>query len=349
MTGVCVLLVLCIGGSVFIVRHFLSGKQVLTGKEGGDFLVISEYETKEAPEGASGEAEDSSAAAVSGSTDADSAAAGKEDPGSPNAQQDPIDQVQMLHLTEDQCYTGDLIMVNRSHAYDFDRNSESVQLVNIKQSQSFGYPVDREEFMIAKHVLKNLDAMIHDCDQMMGSQSTGISSAWRSYEYQQNLWDETVEDYGEDYAESYVARPGYSEHHTGLAVDLGIFYDDGSYGQFTDSRNAEWMAANCFKYGFIRRYAEDKIDITGISNEAWHFRYVGIPHAAYMYQNNLCLEEYLDYLREHTSMSQPLEIEYGYDTWSVFYSSDSQIVKPDHRYEVSGDNMGGYIITVINY
>ena len=165
-------------------------------------------------------------------------------------------------------------------------------------------------------------------------------------EYQQNVWDETAMNYGEDYAAQYVAVPGYSEHHTGKACDIGIFYADGSQGSFSESRNAIWMRENCGRFGFIRRYAEDKTEITGISNEAWHFRYVGFPHASYMVENNLCLEEYLEYLRNNTSEASPLVIKGNTGSFKVYYTTERTIVKPSGSYTVSGDNMGGFIITV---
>lgn len=253
---------------------------------------------------------------------------------------------EVMTLTEDQKYTGDLILVSRSWPYDFERNSEEIQLVRILDAQSFSYPVEKEEFMLAKRVMKSLDSMIHDCDQYLGTSDTAISSAYRSTEYQQEVFDEAADEYGSDYAEAYVAYPGYSEHHTGLAADLGIIYDDGSVGTFTDSANAEWMAANSYKYGFVRRYAEDKTEITGISNESWHFRYVGIPHSVFMYENNYCLEEYLEYLKNGTSPYEPLVIEYNGESYSVYYTSESTVPRPGHRFDVSGDNKGGYIITV---
>lgn len=324
---------------------FISGRRrdrrADSSPEGEEFIILADggteeretalYETVSKPP-------ESEAPSDSGPVDLEAAY--------PEPEEDQKAVISTLKLTEDQKYTGDLVLVSRSYPFDFEKNSESLQLVNIKEFQTWSYPVDKEEFMLAKRIMKSLDAMIHDCDQTMGTNETGISSAWRSYEYQENLWDEINDEYGSDYASKYAARPGYSEHHTGLALDLGIFYDDGSYGQFSDSRNAEWMAKNCCKYGFIRRYAEDKTEITGIANEDWHFRYVGIPHATYMYENNLCLEEYLDYLRENTSEDNPLTIEYGYDSCAVYYCAESEIRKPAHRYEVSGDNRGGYIITV---
>ena len=106
------------------------------------------------------------------------------------------------------------------------------------------------------------------------------------------------------------------------------------------------MDEHSSEYGFIRRYAEDKVSITGISNEKWHFRYVGLPHAVYMKQNNLCLEEYLEYLRTQTGAGNPLTVSTSEGTYSVWYTTETSIQKPSGDYRVSGDNIAGYIITV---
>ncbi len=242
--------------------------------------------------------------------------------------------------------TGDLILVSADHEYDFEANAD-LELVNIKETQTYDYPVDKDEFMLARKAMSSLDAMIRDCDEAMGSSLTSVSSAWRSKEYQQSVWDEYEELYGEEYVTKYVAVPGCSEHHTGLALDLGITYEDGSAGTFSESENAVWMAQNAYRYGFVRRYAEDKTAITGISNEAWHFRYVGQPHATYMTQHNECLEEYLEDLRGHTSPSEPLETEAAGHAYKVFYTSEETIEEPDGEWTVSGDNAGGFIVTVL--
>ena len=251
-----------------------------------------------------------------------------------------------ITFTDADVHTGDLILVNSTYGYDFPANAGRENLVNIRESQSYPYQVEKPDYQISADILPQLDAMIAACDAAMGSSETGITSAHRSIEYQQNLWDETVANYGEDYARQYVAVPGYSEHHTGKACDIGIFYADGSQGSFSESRNAVWMRENCGRFGFIRRYAEDKTQITGISNEAWHFRYVGFPHAAYMTENNLCLEEYLDYLKNNTSESSPLVIRGNTGAYKVFYTTERTITKPSGSYTVSGDNMDGFIITV---
>ncbi|WMJ21884.1 M15 family metallopeptidase [Paludicola sp. MB14-C6] len=97
--------------------------------------------------------------------------------------------------------------------------------------------------------------------------------------------------------EKYYARPGQSEHHTGLAFDIITpEYHRDIYTlneQFAKTKAYDWLVKHCAEYGFILRYPKDKVDITKINYEPWHYRYVGIEHAKKIMENNLCLEEYL--------------------------------------------------------
>lgn len=130
-----------------------------------------------------------------------------------------------------------------------------------------------------------------------------IASAYRSREYQQNLIDGYILDamaeglsYNEACEQVFMESmpPGYSEHETGLALDIvAADYQMLDGGQELTAEN-KWLRENCCKYGFILRYPEDKEDITGISYEPWHFRYVGKEAARYISENNLTLEEYLE-------------------------------------------------------
>ena len=114
-----------------------------------------------------------------------------------------------------------------------------------------------------------------------------LNSGYRSYSSQQSIYNEYVYYYGYTYAEAYAARPGHSEHQTGLAIDV-----TNSSGAFTGSTQAAWMHANCDDYGFILRYPEGKTDKTGYNAEAWHIRYVGKELAQKITASGLCLEEY---------------------------------------------------------
>ena len=90
-------------------------------------------------------------------------------------------------------------------------------------------------------------------------------------------------------AEKYVAIPDTSEHQLGLSVDINADTD-----KCSSEKVYPWLDENAYKYGFVKRYPEDKTDITGISNEPWHYRYVGTTVAKIMKEENLCLEEYLE-------------------------------------------------------
>ena len=123
-----------------------------------------------------------------------------------------------------------------------------------------------------------------------------IYSAYRNKELQQELLDKEINDYKElghskkeatSLAKEWVAPPSYSEHETGLALDVNS--EDGS----ADEEVYNWLANNSYKYGFIIRYPQDKTYITGINYEPWHIRYVGKAAAEEIYTNQFCLEEYL--------------------------------------------------------
>ena len=120
-----------------------------------------------------------------------------------------------------------------------------------------------------------------------------VNSAYRSYEEQQKIYDEYFRIYDEVTAASLVAVPGTSEHQLGLSVDLtSQSVIDGKFGVFGSTPEYQWVIKNAYKYGFILRYPSDKIDITGIANEPWHYRYVGVELATKLYEEGLTLEEY---------------------------------------------------------
>ncbi len=115
-----------------------------------------------------------------------------------------------------------------------------------------------------------------------------IASGFRSYDYQAQLYQRYVDRDGAEQADTYSARPGHSEHQTGLAFDLNEVSD-----AFIGTPEAEWLAAHAQEYGFIIRYPADKVEITGYKYEPWHVRYLGKETAAAVYESGLCLEEYL--------------------------------------------------------
>ena len=116
-----------------------------------------------------------------------------------------------------------------------------------------------------------------------------INSAYRSYDDQEKLNNIYRNSYGQEYVDKYVAKPGYSEHQTGLAFDIG----SKKSRIFANSDEYLWLRENAYKFGFIYRFDKRYEDLTGFRNEAWHYRYVGKKIAKYIYEhNNMSLEEY---------------------------------------------------------
>jgi len=127
-------------------------------------------------------------------------------------------------------------------------------------------------------------------DAMLNNLNLRIISAYRSYEYQNNLYNKYLKEDKKEVVDTYSARPGHSEHQTGLAVDIDNIYN--SYTNFENTKEFNWVKDNCYKYGFILRYPKEKEHITGYMYEPWHYRYVGTKISTYMQKNNLTYEEY---------------------------------------------------------
>lgn len=129
-------------------------------------------------------------------------------------------------------------------------------------------------------------------------------SAWRSIETQQKVYNELAKTYSKEWLDSHVASPGASEHHTGLAFDLRFklsIVPESLRDSANEIAKRTGLQKKVFKliekealqFGLIKRYSADKKNLTGVNEELWHFRYVGVEHAKAMYESNLCLEEYV--------------------------------------------------------
>ena len=150
---------------------------------------------------------------------------------------------------------------------------------------------------------------INDLNNMMnamkkdGITNIWVQSAYRSVARQKELYDASVKKYlqqgktqeeAETLTNEYINKPGSSDHNLGLAVDFNKV-DNG----FEKLDGFKWLQKNAENYGFVLRYPKDKEDITKISYESWHWRYVGVEHAKKMNELNMCLEEYIQYLKTH--------------------------------------------------
>ena len=139
---------------------------------------------------------------------------------------------------------------------------------------------------------------------------------------------------------SYSALPGTSEHETGLCVDFITSDMSGLTNAFEDTAAFAWLSENAYKFGFILRYPADKTEITGISYEPWHIRYVGAPHATVIMDSGLTLEEYIDLLQPN--------IWYASGEYLISRRLPDAIDLPDgwSHCDISPDNTGYYIVTL---
>lgn len=247
-------------------------------------------------------------------------------------------------------FRGNLILVNEDHQY-YGGDEDLVSIIeknNEKDIFFFSALADpdtpEEDDLILSSVYEPMEIMIEDFYNLYYNSTLIIYGSYRSTERQQQILDEK----GPEIA----AKPGYSEHETGYAFDFSETenYDYQGTGDFA------WLNENCYKYGFIVRYSEDKKDITKIAEEPWHFRYVGIPHAYYIMKNGLCLEEYIDLLRESYSYYDGEHLTFtddenrSFEVYFVPSDDGSEMttvpVPAGKEYSISGNNVDGFIVTV---
>lgn len=179
-----------------------------------------------------------------------------------------------------------LVLVNKKNTLPVEHEIETMQLRN-------GQVID-------KRIYEDLQQMMDDARAQ--GLSPIICSSYRSNEKQIRLFNNEISDFinkgyseeeAEEEAKKWVAIPGTSEHELGLALDIVSESYQVLSKEQENTPEQQWLMQNCYKYGFILRYPEDKTHLTGISYEPWHYRYVGREAAEEITKNGLCLEEYL--------------------------------------------------------
>ena len=249
----------------------------------------------------------------------------------------------LTELGEEAVHTGELILVNNQILFRFPREQE---LVSIYQEKSGNYYVRDMEVLLSPAAMGPLNALLDDFLEQGGSKSVNVVAGHRTEEFQQHLFDQSAERSGLDHAKKYVAQPGGSEHHTGLVVDLSILHSDGTSGDYDGTGEYAWINENCHRYGWVVRYEAGKEELTGIWDEPWHFRYVGVPHATAMAAEGLCLEEYIDELRRYPFEGEHLTVDCADGTYEIWYCQGTEAYLPDSGdYQVSGNNVDGFVVT----
>ncbi len=234
-----------------------------------------------------------------------------------------------------------LILVNKTHVLPADYVPET-------QLLSGSVPVTASSISLRPEAARAYIAMY----QAMRADGVPVckgQSGYRSYSTQNYLVNLRVgqrmsrgmsQQAAYEDATMYTAPAGASEHQTGLAIDCGT---GGSLSQSCSSTPAgRWLAQHAWEYGVILRYEADKSDLTMIGAEAWHYRYVGVPHAKFITDNGFCYEEYIDYLHANGSAT----VTVGDTCYDIFWTGDPTREFPGLEIlDISSDNAGGWIIT----
>ncbi len=242
---------------------------------------------------------------------------------------------------------GETVIVNGNYAYTFPQNdaNKMVSLLDFRQFVDGKNPYEirtTKTQLLQRSVAEQLNALLTDYYKKTG-ETLVVYDTYRTKDEQTSLGSS--------------AAAGYSEHHTGLVVSLSL---SKTALNLKMSEHPELLEM-CSKYGFIQRYPEGKSALTGVPNYGECLRYVGVAHASYMAENNLCLEEYVELLKKnHVSTEgsdgKHLAVDTNGDNiadYAVYYVPKNQstdlttvYVPKGMEYTVSGDNMGGFIVTV---
>lgn len=276
----------------------------------------------------------------------------------PTSSPEPADNIiwEKITVSKSDTYRGMLILVNKQNRLPQEYTPE--ELVRIEANDY--YDVDStKQVLMHKDVIAYLKALCKAANKEDDFSYIAMSG-YRDINYQQRLFQNKIDRIRNDYdteqeavaAASMVVVPPYaSEHHTGLALDIicqelrASSPGDPFIEEFGELKEGKWLAEHCWEYGFILRYQKEKYDITDIIYEPWHIRFVGLPHSIIMKERNLCLEEYLDLLKQE----KEIIYEGAEGKYLISYQTpqaDKINVPEDKNYTLSGDGCGGFIVTV---
>ncbi|RDY32374.1 M15 family metallopeptidase [Lachnotalea glycerini] len=244
-----------------------------------------------------------------------------------------------ITLLREAIHAGNLILVNQSYAYQENHNRCLLTLVE-----------DKNNILMEHTAARALSLLMHDINGW--PQITAVSG-YRTLKEQQTIFQQSLQEQGAEFTEKFVALPGHSEHQTGLAIDLGIRQENINFicPEFPYTGICQTFRERAAHFGFIERYPMGKENITKIAHEPWHFRYVGIPHAAIIVQNKLTLEEYTSFLKQYpfgnssytyknTNTKYYISYQKGIDQETAQLEMDINA-----KYLISGNNVDGFVIT----
>ena len=268
------------------------------------------------------------------------------------------DKTESHPVAEADVYRGYLMLVNTAQPLPADFLPE-----DLVDPGDVADPMEASRFLVNKSTMQLnrtvsewLAAMVSAAWTEEGIGGYLLQSGYRDYAYQVMLHQRKVQEYrnmgyGDTEAKSaaafWVARPGESEHQSGLAMDLSSRAHPDLLLSYARTAHGLWLAEHGWRFGFIVRYPEDKTEITGIGYEPWHIRYVGRPHSDLIHQKGWCLEEYIAFLSEQGGLTFR---DGDGRIWQIDYErpdGGAVQIPADLPCTVSGDGAGGFIVTTL--
>jgi len=240
-------------------------------------------------------------------------------------------QTKSIPVKEVQIHQGDLRLIDKTYSVAPEGIASDIILLKDHAALTSGYTLLEQDIRLSKRVAKAFQRMVQAAEKD-GVTHFLISSGYRDFKEQAALYQEK--------GAAYALPAGYSEHNSGLSLDIGSSSD-----KMERAPEGKWLRDHAADYGFILRYPPAKKAITGIEYEPWHFRYVGLPHSQIMQEKRMTLEEYLEYLKEEKQVSFILNGKHYQIHYNV-YAPDQKIPVPENRkYQISGNNVDGVIVT----
>lgn len=181
------------------------------------------------------------------------------------------------------------MLINKYHSLPENYAPEELIVTSSPCTIGFHYSCSTNDPQYVEKVAGEHFKELVEAGAQVGIKVNSIAS-YRTYDYQRGLYNYNYNTYGQEHADLYYARPGQSEHNSGLAIDVTL--NDMNYNEIEIGPDYPWLLENMAEFGFILRYPEDKIHLTGYGYESWHLRYVGKETAQEIMNNGWCLEEY---------------------------------------------------------
>lgn len=253
----------------------------------------------------------------------------------------PADPGQYVNKTVEysQVNCGDLVLVNTLYPYKFVEGDTNIQTIYNNRNDYYG--TSDNVVSLDMNTITQLNALMSDYYQATSNLDLRVIGGYRDVNAQNDKYNNGKT----------VFQGTFSDYHAGRSFDIGKFPKGENSYYYTEEGVYAWFGQNCANYGFVQRFLDGKDAVTGDKGRTYTFRYVGIPHAVYMKQNNLCLEEYIETIKQYTT-ANPLRLSAAGHEYQIYYvqatvNGPTDVPVPSSApYTLSGNNVDGFIVTV---